>query len=269
MIGAFTPQITGMALETKMKIAECSSRVDSALLEKTRTFQGRVWNHPSRVKRSTSLNAMLAALALFLSTVDRAPAEDCPNPLEPMPAVDELLPNGMVRRRALEITSTRIVYADYMRTRIVLDTLVDVGTGWMENKSDVRRRIRYHHQFPIRKRPLILSGTVTSAATRESDLSIHVGCHRLNPEWSFHVIDGEADRLSLRIETTLDPGERVIFWWTVDLEIVASGRLPADRDGDGDVDIDDLVVALGELGCEDSTIESAGLRELMESLGSG
>ena len=116
---------------------------------------------------------------------------------------------------------------------------------------------------------MIMLGTVAGGAIGDVALNVHIGCHRLDPEWTFHVIEGESDQLALRIEAVLDPGERVIFWWTVDLEIMVAGRLPADRDGDGDVDLEDLGTALQELGRNDPETESAALRELMESLGSG
>ena len=214
-------------------------------------------------------HGLVIVLAVVGLSGARVLADECPNPLEPMPTVVENLPDGMVRRRALEMEPTRIVFVDYMRTRRVTDTVIDVGSGWMENPSDVRRRIRYHHQFPLETRPMILLGTVASAATGQFEMDLRIGCERLNPQWSFHVIEGEADRLVLRIETVLDPGERLSFWWTVDLEIMVSGRLPADRDGDGDVDLLDLSIALDELGTNDPETEAAALRELMQSLGSG
>lgn len=224
--------------------------------------RGRPWE-PS------SLGCGVAVLLTVLLPGGPSVADDCPNPLQPMRTTVEALPNGMVRRRAMEIQPTRIVCAEYMRTRTVVDRMVDIGTGWMENRSDVRRRVRYHHQFPLHRRPMILIGTVAGASTGEFDLDVRIGCHRLNPDRTFHVIEGEGERLAMRVESVLDPGERVGFWWTIDLEIMVAGRLPADRDGEGDVDLEDLILALEELGRNDPEIESRGLRELMRSLGSG
>ena len=194
-------------------------------------------------------------------------AEDCPRPLDPMQTITESVPNGLVHRRALEMTSTRIVYADYIRSRSASDRVIDVGTGWMENRSDVRRRIRYHHQFPLDRHPMVLIGTVAGGATAPWTFDPRVGCHALDPEWTYHAIEGNGDRMVLRIEATLDPGERAIFWWTLDLQITVASRLPADRDGDGEVDLEDLAIALEELGRGDPNQESAALRVLMQSLG--
>lgn len=209
--------------------------------------------------------------ALFVVSVwwcGHAIADDCPRPLEPMPTITETIPNGLVHRRALEMASTRIVYADYMRSRSASDHVIDVGTGWMENRSDVRRRIRYHHQFPLDRHPLVLIGTVAGGATVPWDFGPRVGCHALDPEWTYHAVEGDGDRMVLRIETTLDPGERAIFWWSINLQITVAARLPVDRDGDGDVDLEDLAIALQELGRAEPDDESAALQALVRSLGS-
>ncbi len=210
------------------------------------------------------VSAFLMASAL---SGGHAIAEDCPRPLDPMQAISEQVPNGLVHRRALEMTATRIVYADYVRSRSASDRVIDVGTGWMENRSDVRRRIRYHHQFPLDRHPMVLIGTVAGGATASWKFDPRIGCHSLDPEWTYHAIEGDGDRMVLRIEVTLDPGERAIYWWTLDLQITVAARLPADRDGDGDVDLEDLAIALVELGRGDPDEESEALRVLMQSLG--
>lgn len=221
------------------------------------------------VVRCSRVRSMLLVLPLMMLNGGRAVADDCPRPLEPKQITAQPLPDGMVRRRAVEIEPTRIVFADYMRSRTSIDDVVDAGTGWMESRSDVRRRIRYQHQFPLPRRPMILVGTVAEGSTDDADIEIRVGCHQLKPEWRSHLVEGEADRLVLRVESVLGPGERVHFWWAVDLEVVVSGRLPADRDEDDDVDIVVPTIALEELGRNVPETESEGLRELMRSLGTG
>ncbi|MFM1832075.1 MAG: hypothetical protein RLZZ461_391 [Planctomycetota bacterium] len=194
-------------------------------------------------------------------------ADDCPQPLEDMPTLVETLPSGLIHRQPLALTQTRLVYADYLRTPSWEDRIVDVGTGWLENRSSRRRRVRYHHQFPLDRRPMVMLGSISSGATRPATFDFRVGCHPLDPEWTYHVIEGDADRFALRVEAVLEPGERVLVWWNVLLDIAVSGRLPSDRDGDGDVDLDDLSTALATLGTEDPARESEALRSLVSQLG--
>lgn len=193
-------------------------------------------------------------------------ADDCPQPLETMPAIVDGTPSGLVRRRPLAITQTRVVYADYLRSRPWDSMIVDVGTGWMENRSTVRRRLRYHHEFPLHLRPMLVMGSIASGATRPATFDFRIGCDRLDASTTYHVVEGEADRFVMRVEAVLEPGERVVLWWNVALDITVTGRLPNDRDGDGDVDLDDLSAALASIGRDDPEREVEALRSLVAAL---
>ena len=101
----------------------------------------------------------MVASVLWMSTSGLF-AQDCPRPLVTMPVVVDDAGEHFVRRQAVELTETRLVYADYLRSRSWHSEIVDIGIGWLENPSDVRRRIRYHHEFPIDQRPMIVIGTL-------------------------------------------------------------------------------------------------------------
>lgn len=207
--------------------------------------------------------------SLVIGFTETAYAEDCPSPLIPMPVIVDVGPSNLIRRRPFEMTQTRVVYADYVRSTRASDRVVDIGTAWMENLSPVRRRLRYHHEFPIDRQPLLLLGEIEFASTRPASFDLRIGCDPLNPAWSYHAVEGEGDRLVMRIEAVLAPGERVLLWWSVDLDIVVAGQLPDDRDGDGDLDLADLVTALSQLGRDDPDDEVNALRSLILKLGSG
>ncbi len=204
-------------------------------------------------------------LVVFLpTTVGRA--EECPNPLLTMPVVVEDVGAGLIRRRPLAIETTRVVFADYLRSRSWQSEIVDVGVGWMENRSAVRRRVRYHHEFPLDLRPMVVIGSIASGSTLPATFDFRIGCDVLDPRTFYHVIAGEADRFVMRVEAVLEPGERVAVWWNVALEVSVVGRLPIDRNGDGSVDLQDLSMALATLGSEDPDREVEALRSLLRSL---
>ncbi|MAC20343.1 MAG: hypothetical protein CMJ23_11855 [Phycisphaerae bacterium] len=217
------------------------------------------------VDRAVRVIASIVAIGLT-GTVG---ADECPSPLIPMPAIVDAGPSDLIRRRPFEMTQTRVVYADYIRSSRSSDRVIDIGTAWMENLSPVRRRLRYHHEFPVDRRPRLLFGEIEFVSTRAASFDLRIGCHPLNPAWSYHAVEGEGDRLVMRIEAVLAPGERVLMWWSVDLDIVVAGELPDDRDGDGDLDMADLVAALSELGRGDPDEEVNALRSLVLKLGSG
>ena len=220
---------------------------------------------PSIRRRRPTVTAMAMALVVSL-WASGARAEDCPRPLLPMPVVVEEAATGLIRRRPLEITSTRIVFADYLHSPSWRSEIVDVGVGWMENRSDVRRRVRYHHEFPIDMQPMILTGSIASGSTLPASFDFRIGCDALDPRAFYHVIAGEADRVVMRVEAVLEPGQRVAMWWNVALEVSVAGRLPNDRNGDGTVDLHDLSVALASLGSEDPDREVEALRSLLRGL---
>lgn len=209
--------------------------------------------------------AVVACISLAVITAGFA--DDCPRPLVTMPTVVDDAGEHFVRRQAVAITDTRLVYADYLRSRSWHTEIVDIGIGWMENPSTVRRRVRYHHEFPIDQRPMIVIGTLATGSTRPATFDLRIGCDRLDDRASFHVVEGEADRFVLRVEAVLGPGERVALWWNVNLEIAVAGRLPNDRNGDGLVDLEDLSVALSTLGRDDPAHEAEALRSLVAALG--
>lgn len=193
-------------------------------------------------------------------------AEDCPQPLRTMPVVVEEASAGLIRRRPLAIEATRVVFADYLRSRSWQPEIVDVGVGWMENRSDVRRRVRYHHEFPLDLRPMVVIGSIASGSTLPVTFDFRIGCDPLDPRAFYHVIAGEADRFVMRAEAVLEPGERVAMWWNVGLEVSVVGRLPNDRNGDGVVDLEDLSMALATLGSEEPDREVEALRSLLRGL---
>lgn len=221
---------------------------------------GGSWRSLARIARCVLFVAAMSATVV---------ADDCPQPLESMPAVVDDTPSGLVRRRPLAITESRIVHADYLRSRAWDESIVDVGTGWMENRSNTRRRIRYHHEFPLQRRPMLVMGAIASGATRPATFDFRIGCDRLDTTTTYHVVEGEADRFAMRVEAVLEPGERVVLCWNVALDIVVAGRLPNDRDGDGDVDVDDLAAALASIGGQDPEREVEALRSLIAALGDG
>jgi len=210
---------------------------------------------------------LVAGLVVAVAAGPSLHADECPQPLVEMPVVVETAPSGLIRRRPLAITPTRLVHADYLRSPSWDDRVIDIGTGWLENRSSRRRRIQYHHQFTLDRRPLVMLGSIATGATGPATFDFRVGCHPLDPDWTYHAIEGDAERFALRVEAELDPGERVLVWWNVSLDITVSARLPNDRDGDGDVDLDDLGIALSSLGSEDAAREADALRSLVASLG--
>lgn len=223
----------------------------------------------TRFVRGAGWAVWLLAFAGTIGFTGAADADDCPSPLIVMPAmVDDGL-NGLIRRRPFEMTQTRLVYADYVRSDRVATKVIDIGTGWMQNLSSVRRRLRYHHEFPVDLQPLLLFGEIEFVSTLPASFDLRIGCDALNPEWVYHSVKGEGDRLIMRIEAVLEPGERVLLWWSVDLDIMVAGNLPDDRDGDGDVDVQDLVTALSELGRGEPGDEVNALRSLLLKIGSG
>ena len=207
--------------------------------------------------------------SLVIGFAGTAYAEDCPSPLVPMPVIVDAGPSDLIRRRPFEMTQTRVVYADYVRSTRSSDRVIDIGTAWMENLSPVRRRLRYHHEFPVDRQPLLLLGEIEFGSTRPASFDLRVGCDPLNPAWSYHAVGGEGDRLVMRIEAVLAPGERLLLWWSVDLDIAVAGELPDDRDGDGEISPADLATALSEFGRGDPDDEVNALRSLILKLGSG
>lgn len=228
-------------------------------------------SQPSPFEPNPRLRPSRASVAMVVSVLWMSTsglfAQDCPRPLVTMPTVVDDAGEHFVRRQAVELTETRLVYADYMRSRSWHSEIVDIGIGWLENPSDVRRRIRYHHEFPIDQRPMIVIGTLATGSTRPATFDLRIGCDPLDDRAFFHVVEGEADRFVLRVEAVLEPGQRVALWWNVNLEIAVAGRLPNDRNGDGTVDLEDLSVALSTLGRDDPAHEAEALRSLVAALG--
>lgn len=193
--------------------------------------------------------------------------DDCPRMLEPMSAMIEAEPCGLSRRFARTRTKTRAVEVEYAHSSPFADRVIDLGLGSLENPSAQTRRIRYHHEIMLAREPLMLLGPVQFESTKPARFDLRIGCESLQPGAEHHVVDGGGDRVRLRVEAVLEPGERMVFWWSVDLDIVAAGRLPHDRDGDGDLDVDDLGLALRTLERAAGPEEIEAFRSLVFALG--